>query len=332
MASKDILVFVEQRDGKIKKASLEVLSEGRRLADKTGGRVTAVVAGKGIEPLAAVCGSFGADVVYLADDAIFETYSNEAVAHAVADIVTKTEPLIVLAAATAMGKDFMPRVAARVSAGLAPDCIRTEVDAQGGVRVVRPVYAGKAYATVEWPAGGPRIATLRPNVFSAGSPVEGRACEVQKYSPSIDASSVRARVKEVMRAEGGEADVAEADIVVSGGRGVKARENFQLIRDLALALRGATGASRAAVDSEWIDHKHQVGQTGKTVQPFLYVACGISGAIQHLAGMAHSKHIIAINKDPEAPVFRVADLGIVGDLFQILPPLIEEIRKRKAAG
>jgi electron transfer flavoprotein alpha subunit len=327
--SKDILVIVEQRESKIKKSSLEVLSEGRRLADKLSSRVLVFCGGAKTEGLPALCGAYGADIVYYSDHPIYETYSNEAISHAAAEIVREAKPYIVLAAATSVGKDFMPRLAARVSSSLAQDCIHLEIDPSGHFKAARPVYAGKAFASIEWKGEEPRMVTLRPNVFPLIAPQEGRAFEARKVEPKLEASAIRARVKEVIQAAAGEIDVAEADIVVSGGRGVKAKEHFQTIQKLANVLNGATGASRAAVDSEWIEHKHQVGQTGKTVQPFLYIACGISGAIQHLAGMALSKHIVAINKDPESPIFKVADLGIVGDLFQVVPALIQEIQKKK---
>ena len=230
-------------------------------------------------------------------------------------------PSALFFSATAMGRDLAPRCAARLGVGAIADVVGLEL-VDGAFVARRPVYSGKAFATVTSAGSSPQVISLRPNVFAAEE-VGGEAEIVALDGLSL---SIRAMVKEFAAAEGGEIDVAEADIIVSGGRGIKGPENFALIRELADSLGAAVGASRAVVDAGWIDHKHQVGQTGKVVSPSLYVACGISGAIQHLAGMSSSKVIVAINKDPDAPIFKVADYGVVGDLFDVIPPMVEAIK------
>jgi electron transfer flavoprotein alpha subunit len=321
-----ILTFAEQRDGKLKRASLETVSEARRLAGPLGASVTTVVIGPGSEPLAAELTAQGADRVVVFDDAAFGSYATESYARALAQAVGEAKPSVVLVPFTAMGKDLAPRVAAKIGAGLASDCVGLEVK-DGRLVARRPMYAGKAYATVEW-SGEPQMATLRPNVFPLGPKDAGRAVTVARAT--VDASS-RARATSVTATAQGKVQLAEAQIIVSGGRGLKGPENFQLVESLAEALGAAVGASRAIVDAGWVDHQLQVGQTGRTVSPSLYVACGISGAIQHLAGMSSSKYIVAINKDKDAPIFKVADYGIVGDLFEVLPKLTEAARAHRAS-
>jgi electron transfer flavoprotein alpha subunit len=321
-----ILTFAEQRDGKLRRASLETVSEARRLAAPLGATVTTVVIGPGSEALAAELTAQGADRVVVFDDAALGAYATESYARALVQAIGEAKPSVVLVPFTAMGKDLAPRVAARIGAGLASDCVALEVK-DGRLVARRPMYAGKAYATVEW-AGEPQMATLRPNVFPLGPKDAGRAGEVVRGT--VDASS-RARVASVNATSQGKVQLAEAQIIVSGGRGLKGPENFHLVEGLAEALGAAVGASRAVVDAGWVDHQLQVGQTGRTVSPSLYVACGISGAIQHLAGMSSSKYIVAINKDKDAPIFKVADYGIVGDLFEVLPRLTEAAKAHRAA-
>ena len=319
-----ILVFVEQRNGSIRKASLEALSEARRLADGAGWSVCAVVAGHGIAAKAAELGAWGAAKVFVADEERLANYSSEGYTAVVRAAAEKCAPSALFMAATALGRDLSGRVAARLGWGCLADVTRLGLEG-GAVKATRPVYSGKALASVDG-GGKPVVVTLRPNVFPAR--IAGGAADVEALAaPSAD---VRAVVKEILTKEGGELDVAEADVIVTGGRGIKGPENFALIRELAGMLGAAVGASRAVVDAGWIEHSHQVGQTGKVVSPSLYIACGVSGAIQHLAGMSSSKIIVAINKDPEAPIFKVADYGIVGDLFQVVPALVEEVRKLKA--
>ena len=321
-----ILTFAEQRAGTLRRASLEVVSEAKRLAEGLGGGVSTVVVGPGTESLAAELASYGADTVHVFDDGAYGDYATETFAAAVASVIVASSPSLVLFPMTAMGKDLAPRVAARVDAGLASDCVALELDGER-LTARRPMYAGKAFATVEW-VGEPRIASLRPNVFPLGKPDPSRTPGVVKGTSETNS---RAKVTATAATAQGKVELTEAQIIVSGGRGLKGPENFSLISDLAEAMGAAVGASRAVVDAGWVDHQMQVGQTGKTVSPTLYVACGISGAIQHLAGMSSSKCIVAINKDPDAPIFKVADYGILGDVFELLPKLTEAVKAHSAS-
>ena len=321
-----VLVIAEQRDGKLRRAALEAVSEARRLAGALGGKVTAVLAGSGVEGLAAELGACGADTVHAFDQPELAQYATEPYARALAQAVKDAGPAAVLVPLTAMGKDLAPRVAAQLDAGLLSDCVALAVK-DGRLEARRPMYAGKAYATARW-KGGLQFATLRPNVFPLGPRDEGRQPEVKKAT--VDGSA-RARVARVEASAGGKVELTEAQTIVSGGRGLKGPENFHLVESLAAAFGAAVGASRAVVDAGWVDHQYQVGQTGKTVSPTLYIACGISGAIQHLAGMSSSKVIVAINKDADAPIFKVANYGLVGDVFEILPKLTEAARAYFAA-
>lgn len=317
------LVFIEQRDGKIRKASLEALSLARRLS---GGPVAAVLPGKGVTPLAAGLGAHGAGVVHVADRDDLALYSNKGYVGALDAAAQKESPDAVLLAATAMGKDVAPRFAARHDVSAIVDLMELRLE---GDRLVgsRPVYSGKARAEVDLGAAKLQVATTRPNVFPAESQPGAEARVEPLEMPEV---APRARVVRIEASEGKELDVSEADVIVSGGRGIKGPENWPLIRDLQEAFGAALGASRAVVDAGWIDHQHQVGQTGKVVSPTLYVACGISGAIQHLAGMGTSKVIVALNKDPEAPIFKVATYGIVGDIFQTVPEVAKAVRAARA--
>jgi len=313
----NILVFVEQRNSEVRTASLQVLSEAKR----QGGAVSAVLPGSGIGDAAAGLGAWGADKIYVADDPNLELYSSDGYAEVVIKAIEQAQPSAILFSGTAMGRDLAPTVAARLGVGAIPDAVGLTLDGET-FSVRRPVYSGKAVATVDTAGKTPQVIGLRPNIFAAEeSSGAGEVIALDGLSLSI-----RAVVKELLEAAGGELDVAEADVIVSGGRGIKGPENFALIKSLADALGGAVGASRAAVDAGWIEHSDQVGQTGKVVSPSLYVAAGISGAIQHLAGMSSSKVIVAINKDPDAPIFKVADYGIVGDLFDVIPPMVEAIK------
>jgi len=314
-----VLVFTEVKDGKLKKPSREALAIGRKLAEAAGGELAAFATDRAA---AADAGRHGAKKLHVAP---VGPYVTEIYAAALEQAIKQMQPAIVLFGGTSNGRDLAPRIAARLNVGVASDVDRLEWTS-GKLRARRPVYSGKAFATVEV-SGTPAIATTRPNAFSAEEAGGGAAEVVEVATPGILA---KAKVIETKTPEAGELTIAEADIIVSGGRGLKEAANFSLIRDLAHAIGGAVGASRATVDAGWIDHQHQVGQTGRVVSPNLYIAAGISGAIQHLAGMSSSKHIVAINKDPEAPIFRVADLGVVGDLFRIVPALTEEVKKAKA--
>ncbi len=316
------LVFIEQRDGKIRKASLEALSLASKLA---GGSVAAVLPGSGVADLAGGLGKYGAGVVYVADQDILALYSAKGYVGALDAAATKESPDAVLIAATAMGKDMAPRLAARRDVSVLADVMDLRVE-NGRLVGSRPVYSGKARAEADCGNAALQVATTRPNVFPAEPREAGQARVEMLDLPKI---APRAKVVRVEASESKELDVSEADIIVSGGRGIKGPENWPMIRELQQALGAALGASRAVVDAGWIDHQHQVGQTGKVVSPTLYVACGISGAIQHLAGMGTSKVIVALNKDPEAPIFKVATYGIVGDIFQIVPEVAKAVRELK---
>jgi electron transfer flavoprotein alpha subunit len=316
-----IVVFLEQREGEIKKTSFEAVAEARRLADAgLGGEVIAVVAcAPGQEAGAAQAGAYGADQVWAATSPAFASYQPEGYASALVAAHQKASATLVLLTAGALGKDLAPRVAAKLGAGLASDC--TQIDLQGGKLVAtRPVYAGKAIQQVGFKSQV-AMATLRPKVFPLTEHRAGASAPVTALE--FPAAEAKLTVTKISAATGGPADLTEADVIVSGGRGLKGPEHFGIIEELAKALGGTVGASRAVVDAGWRPHGDQVGQTGKTVSPKLYVAVGISGAIQHLAGMSSSRCIVAINKDADAPIFKIADYGIVGDAVENVPPLTE---------
>lgn len=320
-----ILVFLEQRDGQVRSVAREALGEATRLAASLGGPVTGVCCAASDPGLAALGGA-GADKVLFAKHEAFATYTGSGHAAAVAAAVAACGAKVVLFPASSLGKDLAARVAAKLGVGLAADCTALSVEG-GKLQAKRPVFAAKAVQTVAFPAS-PALASLRPKAFAA---IEGagKAGAVEELAFTWDAAAPRAKVTGMAGAKGGKVDLTEAEVIVSGGRGVKGPEHFVLIEQLADALGGAVGASRAVVDAGWRPHGEQVGQTGKTVSPKLYVAVGISGAIQHLAGMTSSRCIVAINKDADAPIFKVADYGVVGDLFEVVPALTEAIRSAK---
>lgn len=322
-----ILIFVEQRDGNMRKSALECLNIAKKLAGAVGGSVAAAVVGKGVAGLADKLGKCGASKVFVAEGDALEKYTPEGYAKALEAIVKLADPAVVLSGCTAMGRDLFPRVAANLGAGLFADC--TDLRAEGGkVIAKRPVFSGKALVEGSIPAGI-QMMTVRPNTYPPAPEGAGSA-EVVKVDASVDMAAIRAVVKEIQKTVSSRPELTEADIIVSGGRGMKDKANFKILEDLADVIGAAVGASRAAVDSGYAEQAIQVGQTGKVVNPTLYVACGISGAIQHMAGMRTSKVIVAINKDPEAPIFQVADYGIVDDLFKIVPLLTQEMKKLKA--
>lgn len=317
------LIVAEHRGGKLKKPTFELLWA----ASQAGIETHAVLAGKDVAGLADELASYGATQVHLAQDDALEFYTAEAYANVV-ETVTKTEsPDAILAAHTPTGRDFMPYLSVRLDAGLASDC--TQVDFNGGdLKLRRPMYAGKATAEVEFMGSGPKLATIRPN--SIGTPTADASKKAQVSEVAFDGSALKVKPVEQVQGASARPDVTEASIVVSGGRSLKSEENFKIIEELADSVGAAVGASRAAVDAGYRPHRDQVGQTGKVVSPTLYIACGISGAIQHLAGMRTSKTIVAINTDPEAPIFQIADYGVVGDLFEVVPALTEEFKKLKS--
>lgn len=318
-----VLVVAETKDGNLRKTSLELLAQAQNLGAAD---VTALLIGKGVSGLSEKLGAHGAGKVLLAEDAQLEHYTTDGYAAVVKQAIDSIQPDLVLFAASSNGKDLAPRLAARLDVGLVSDALELSHD---GSRFVakRPMFAGKAMATVAI-SSKPALVSLRPNIVTPRPADAGRSAEVSPLAVSL--GEIRAKVVGVEAAEGGKLDVAEADVIVSGGRGLKGPENFHLIEKLAESLGAATGASRAVVDAGWRPHGEQVGQTGKTVSPTLYVACAISGAMQHMAGMSSSKYIVAINTDAEAPIFKVATYGLVGDVFEILPELTEKIKAIKA--
>ena len=329
--TKDLWVFVETNEnGTAKNVGLELLTPGRMMADKQGGKLVGVVIGSKVDSAVNAVNAHGADQIIIVDGPEYVPYSTDAYATALVKLVEKYGPTTLLIGATNNGRDVGPRVSSRLGTGLTADCTGLDIDEEtGNVAWTRPAFGGNLMATIFCPDHRPQIGTVRPGVFKKGESIEGKA-EIIKEDIHIPASDIRTQVLELIQEMGDDqVDLEGADIIVSGGRGVGGPDGFAPVKELADALGGVVGASRAAVDAGWIAHSHQVGQTGKTVAPKLYIACGISGAIQHLAGMSGSDVIVAINKDPEAPIFNVADYGVVGNLFEVLPVLTEEIKKAK---
>ncbi len=321
--AKGVWIVAEQRDGVLRKVSFELASAARRLADQLGEEVGAVLIGCGMGDEAKRLAQYGVDKIYVADNAIYEPYTTDAHAEALAKVVKEKEPAILLFGASSQGKDLSSRMAGKLAAGLATDCTEVRI-ADGRLVALRPMYAGKCFAECVF-TGNPQMASLRPNVFpTAEAPKAG---EVIAFDAAIDPGKLKTKVLEVQKDTSGRVDLTEATVIVSGGRGMGGPEAYAVLEELAAILGATVGASRAAVDSGWRPQTDQVGQTGKVVSPDLYVACGISGAIQHLAGMSSSKYIVAINKDSEAPIFTKADYGIVDDLFKIVPELTKECKK-----
>jgi electron transfer flavoprotein alpha subunit len=303
-----------------------MISEGRRLADALGQEVTAILLGSGIKEKAGGLGQYGADKVLVADDPRLDPYTTDAYVSVISELVKANGPAILLMGASVQGKDLSGRLSARLDAGMAQDCTAFEIR-DGNLVATRPIYAGKAYATVTFEDSWPQMATARPNVMPVSEPDASKSAKVIEASFTLDDGTLKTKVVDIIRDATGKVDLTEAERIVSGGRGMKGPENYEILEKLADLLGGTVGASRAAVDAGWRPQTDQVGQTGKVVSPNLYVACGISGAIQHLAGMGTSKVIVAINKDPDAPIFQKADYGVVGDLFDIVPALTEEVKK-----
>ncbi len=319
---KDVLIFVETRQGNIRKASFDAVTAGKELAGKLGGKAHALVIADDASKYTDELAKYGPDAVLTASAPEYKDYSSDLYREALLNAIEKVKPALLIAAQSSMATDFIPGAAAITGSGMATDCLGVDIDS-GKVTVKKPVYAGKLIADMAIETETAFV-TIRPNVFPAKEQSGDAAVTALDAKPS----QPKAKVTEI-KTSGDELDVSEADVIVSGGRGVKGPEGFEPLKELADLLEGAVGASRSAVDSEWIEHQHQVGQTGKTVSPLLYIAAGISGKIQHLAGMSSSKYIVAINKDAEAPIFDVADLGIVGDLFEVMPLVIEKVKALK---
>jgi electron transfer flavoprotein alpha subunit len=321
-----VWAIAEQRDGEIRKISFEIVSEGRRLADALGQPLTAVLLGSGIKSKASQLAQYGADLVLVADDPRLDPYTTDAYASVLTQLAKEGGPAILLMGASVQGKDLSARLSASLGVGMAQDCMGFSVE-DGNLIASRPIYAGKAYAKVTFQNSWPQMATARPKVMKINEPDPSRSAEVVDAAFTLDDAELKTRVVDIIKDTSGKVDLTEADKIVSGGRGMKGPENYKILEELADLIGATVGASRSAVDAGWRPHKDQVGQTGKVVSPNLYIACGISGAIQHLAGMSTSKVIVAINKDPDAPIFQKADYGVVGDLFEVVPALTQEVKK-----
>ena len=329
---KGVFVFVQQVDGKITNVSYELIGKAKELAADLSTEVTAVLLGYQVGDLCKLLAEYGADRVIRIDDKLLETYMTEPYAYCMAETIKKYKPEAVLVGATAIGRDVGPRISARVHTGLTADCTGLAVDPEThNLQMTRPAFGGNIMATIVCPEHRPQMATVRPGVMKKLAREEGRTCPVEEFVPADLAEHVNVEILEVVKTAAAKMDIQDAKILVSGGRGMCSGENFKMLKELADVLGGTVSCSRAAVDAGWAEKDMQVGQTGKTVRPNLYIACGISGAIQHLAGMEDSDVIVAINKDETAPIFEVADYGIVGDALQIVPLLTEALRREIVA-
>ena len=327
-AYKDVWVFCEQKKGVIQTISFELLGEGKKLAKKLDVKLCAVILGHGLDAKIEELSARGADKIYLVDDPALKSYQDEPYTNVIVKLIEEFKPEVILCGATTIGRSLISRVAITVDAGLTADCTGLDIDEKEHILLqTRPAFGGNIMATIITPNHRPQMATVRHKVMKEAEFHKDHKAEVVRKRYDEDTLRSRTTLLDIVEEIEETVNLAEADIIVSGGRGMAAPENFHLVKELAKALNGAVGSSRSAVDAGWIPYSHQVGQTGKTVCPKLYIACGISGQIQHLIGMQSSKVIVAINKDPDAPIFKVATYGIVGDLFQILPALTKEFRK-----
>lgn len=326
----DIWVIGEQREGKLHPVTLELIGEGRKLADESEGKLYVAVPGYDIDDEVAKLLHYQVDGVFYLKHPLLKHFSTDGYVKSISDAILERKPQIVLVGATSIGRDIGPRIAARIGTGLTADCTRLEIDKEDGkLLMTRPAFGGNLMATIVCPRNRPQMSTVRPGVMERAKSSPKAAGKIMEISPRLEDDDIRVELLEVMKEKKKAVNLTDAKIIVSGGRGVKSPEGFRLIRALAEKLGGEVGSSRAAVDAGWIEASHQVGQTGTTVRPELYIACGISGAIQHLAGMEESKYIVAINKDASAPIFKVCDFGIVGDLNDVIPAMIEAIDARK---
>ena len=325
---KNVWVFIEHERGKVANVAFELLGQGKKLADSLGCSVCGMLIGDEVEPFAKEVFAYGAETVYMTESPILKDYRTEPYGAAAINLIRKYKPEVVIFGATTQGRDFAGCVATTLETGLTADCTGLDIDPEKKLlKQTRPAFGGNVMATILCEAHRPQMSTVRPKVFPMPPKDESRTGEIVREPLTMSEDQVRTRLVEFLR--GAETvNLADAEIIVSGGRGLGGPDQFKVVRDLADVLGAAVGASRAAVDSGWIPYEHQVGQTGRTVRPKIYFACGISGAIQHQAGMKTSDIIVAINKDPDAPIFRIATFGIVGDLFQVLPQLTEELKKK----
>ncbi|AKN29576.1 electron transfer flavoprotein subunit alpha [Clostridium carboxidivorans P7] len=324
---KGVWVFAEQRDGKLQKVSLELLGKGRELADKLGVELTAILLGSDIDDIAKELVAYGADTVLYADSKLLKHFTTDGYTKVIYDLVKKLKPEALLVGATFIGRDLGPRIAARLSTGLTADCTGLDIDSETRhLQMTRPAFGGNLMATIECAANRPQMSTVRPGVFEKLQKDVSRTGKIEKINADIVEDDIRTKVIEVIKSAKDVVDIGEAKVIVSGGRGIGSKEGFEMLKELASVLDGTVAGSRAAIENGWLDKAYQVGQTGKTVRPNLYIACGISGAIQHLAGMQDSDYIIAINRDADAAIMKVADIGLVGDYKKIIPELIDQIK------
>lgn len=329
---KGVFVFVEQREGKIQRVSLELIGKGREIAEKLGETVTAVILGNNIADKTKTLIHYGADEVLYVDNEALDIYMTEPYTKALTEVINSRKPGIFLIGATAIGRDLAPRVSARVHTGLTADCTSLDIDDETkNLLMTRPAFGGNIMATIICPDHRPQMSTVRPGVMPLFERDENREGNIEEVKVAFSREDMNVEILEVVKEAKQKVNIEEAKVLVSGGRGIGKPENFEILKELAIGLDGQVSASRAVVDAGWIDSGQQVGQTGKTVRPDLYIACGISGAIQHLAGMEESEFIVAINKDAGAPIFEVADVGIVGDINKVVPALIEELAITKDA-
>lgn len=326
---KGVWVFAEQRDGELQKVALELLGKGREIADKLGVELTAILLGhKNIDAITKELGAFGADKVLVCDHELLTHYSTDGYTKVITEVVNAKKPEILFIGASFIGRDLGPRVAGRLSTGLTADCTSLDVDAENNnLLMTRPAFGGNLMATIVCGDHRPQMSTVRPGVFEKLVKDENRTFQVEKFDVQLSASDIRTETIEVVKSVKEMVDITEADIVVSGGRGVGSKENFALLQELADVMGGTLAGSRAAVDNGWVEKAVQVGQTGKTVRPTIYIACGISGAIQHLAGMQDSNYIIAVNKDADAPIMKAADVALVGDYAKVIPEMIAQYKE-----
>lgn len=324
---KNVWVIAEQREGKIAPVTIELIGEGRKLADVLGKELVVVVAGYKIDEEVNKLLHYGVNKAYYLESPLLEKFSTDGYVKAFADIIKEKKPEIVLVGASSLGRDIGPRLAARLGTGLTADCTKLEIDAEDKkLLMTRPAFGGNLMATIICPKNRPQMSTVRPGVMAKAAYSEVPTGDMEVIDPGLTEADIKTTLEKVIVDDNKKVNLIDAKIVVSGGRGLKSAEGFELIKELADAVGGVVGSSRACVEAGWIDASHQVGQTGTTVRPDLYIACGISGAIQHLAGMSESKYIVAINKDPKAPIFEICDYGIVGDLNKVIPAMIENIK------
>jgi len=323
---KDVWVYGEQRNGKLADVVYELIGEGKKLAKKLNENLCVILPGKNVSQLAENLIDYGVDKVYLLDNKHLKTYNDQYYTEAVTDLIKSYKPSIILLGATTIGRSLGPRIAARIKTGLTADCTGLDIDDEtDNLLQTRPAFGGNIMAEIVCKNHRPQMATVRAGVMEPASQISNYNGEIIKYDINLEDITLKTKIIDIIEEAKESLDISDADLIVSGGRGVGSADNFEIIEKLADTLGGAVGASRAAVDSDWISKEHQVGQTGTTVSPKIYIACGISGAVQHIVGMESSDIIIAINKDPEAPIFNHATYGLVGDLFEIIPALIEEI-------